>query len=517
MRLFSSPCNLEVHAGVVATAPTFVATLLSSQGTTLRLAELKTRGASMASQDGLADIGVYGLGTMGSALALNFAEKGFRVAVSNRESDWIETFLGEAGPLAGQLIGKADLADFVEAIARPRSILFMIPSGAPMDAMIEAISPHLDEGDTIIDGGNADFNATRRRSEAMAGTGLHFVGMGVSGGEEGARHGPSMMVGGTAHSWTALRPMVEAIAARFEGAPCVDHLGPDGAGHFVKTVHNGIEYADMQMIAELYGLMRDGAGMNAPEIGAVFESWQDGPLSSYLIEISAAALQTIDPETGHPMVDVILDQAGQKGTGRWTVIEALKMGQSASAIEAAVGARGWSSEKQVRVLAEPLLATGALEGQVPSDADLEQAMLAGRILAHAQGFRVLSAASEEFDWGLDLARISEIWRAGCIIRSALLDDFAEAFRGELPGGHLILAPAMRAALEASLPSLRRTVSAAVHLGVPVPALSASLAWYDSMRRGRGSANLIQAQRDFFGAHGFERLDAEGKHHGAWPD
>ena len=296
-----------------------------------------------------ADIGVYGLGTMGSALALNLAEQGFRVAVSNREADWIAPFIDEAGTLAANLTGHETLEEFVDSIALPRSILFMIPSGAPMDAMIDAVMPLLDEGDTIIDGGNADFHDTRRRSAAFNGTGRHFVGMGVSGGEEGARHGPSMMVGGTDHSWTQLRPMLSAIAAKFQGAPCVDHLGPDGAGHFVKTVHNGIEYADMQMIAEVYGLLRDAGGQSAPQIGALFERWQNGPLGSYLIEVSAAALQTVDADSGTPMVDLILDKAGQKGTGRWTLIEALKLGQSASAIEAAVGARGWSSEKALRV------------------------------------------------------------------------------------------------------------------------------------------------------------------------
>jgi len=469
----------------------------------------------MTNDTSLADIGVYGLGTMGSALALNFAEKGFRVAVSNREADWIAPFIEKAGPLAQKLNGVSDLQDFVQAIAKPRNILFMIPSGAPMDAMIDAIKPFLEEGDTLIDGGNADFNATRARAAAFEGTGLHFVGMGVSGGAEGARHGPSMMVGGTGHSWNSLRPMVEAIAAKFEGDPCVDHLGPDGAGHFVKTVHNGIEYADMQMIAEVYGMLRDAGGRGATEIGALFESWQNGPLSSYLIEVSAAALQSVDTDTGKPMVDVILDQAGQKGTGRWTLIEALKMGQSANTIEAAVGARGWSSEKVVREMAEPMLPAGTQSSAVPPDEDLAHAMLAGRIIAHAQGFRVLSAASEEFDWSLDLARISEIWRAGCIIRSVQLDVFAEAFRVELPGGHLILAPELEPTLAQSLPGLRRVVAAGAALGVALPALSASLAWYDTMRRARGTANLIQAQRDFFGAHGFARVDAQGKHHGDW--
>jgi 6-phosphogluconate dehydrogenase len=469
----------------------------------------------MTSPKSGADIGVYGLGTMGSALALNLAEKGFHVAVSNREAEWIDAFVTEAGALSKMMTGVADLQAFIAAIARPRSILFMIPSGAPMDAMIAAVSPFLEEGDTIIDGGNADFNATRERSAAMQDTGLRFVGMGVSGGEEGARNGPSMMVGGSTHSWRQLRPMVEAIAAKFGGDPCVAHLGPDGAGHFVKTVHNGIEYADMQMIAELYGIMRDVGGHTAQQIGAVFEGWKDGPLSSYLIDVSAAALQSVDSKTSAAMVDVILDQAGQKGTGRWTLIEALKLGQSASTVEAAVGARGWSSEKAVRVLAEPLLPTGTSETALPAPDVMAQAMLAGRILAHAQGFRILQAASDEFDWSLDLARISEIWRAGCIIRSALLDEFAQAFRNNLPGGHLILAPAMRNRLEDSIGGLRQVVASAVLSGVAVPALSASLAWYDSMRRARGTANLIQAQRDFFGAHGFERLDKDGKHHGDW--
>lgn len=464
-----------------------------------------------------ADIGVYGLGTMGSALALNLADRGFRVAVTNRETDWIPPFMAKAGPLATGLVPAHSLPELVAALKTPRVLLFMIPSGAPMDAMMDAVLPLLEEGDTIIDGGNADFHDTRRRFSRLSGTGKHFVGIGVSGGASGARHGPSMMVGGSAHSWTQLRPMAEAIAAEFNGQPCVAHLGPDGAGHFVKTVHNGIEYADMQMIAEVYGILRDGAGWQAPRIGALFESWQSGPLNSYLIEVSAAALQTKDPHSGQPMVDVILDRAGQKGTGRWTVIEALKLGQSASAIEAAVGARGWSSEKAARLAAPSVLSDGLLAAQVPAQADLERALLAARILAHAQGFRLLSAASDEFDWSLDLARIAEIWRAGCIIRSGLLDVFADALRSEMAQGHLILAPAIAAMLADAIPALRRTVAAGVALGTPLPALSASLAWYDSMRRARGTANLIQAQRDFFGAHGFERTDRDGVHHADWPD
>lgn len=462
-----------------------------------------------------AQIGVYGLGTMGSALALNFADQGYRVAVTNLETSWLEPFMKEAGDLAAQLVPSETMADFVASIAPPRVILFMIPSGPPMDAMIERVQPLLETGDTIIDAGNANFTDTRRRSEALDRTGLHFVGMGVSGGEDGARHGPSMMVGGSDYSWQQLGPMVQAIAAKYMGDPCVAHVGPDGAGHFVKTVHNGIEYADMQMIAEIYGLLRDGSGCGAAQIGALFSDWNDGPLASFLIEITGKALGVTDPETGAPLADVILDKAGQKGTGRWTVVEALKLGQSASAIEAAVGARGWSSEKDTRGVAADLLTASAPGADIPETDVLAKALLAGRILAHAQGFRVMQAASDEFDWSLDLDRVAEIWRAGCIIRSALLDDIAESIRAGLPQGQLILAPVIREALADNIGGLRIVVSAAVLAGIAVPSLSAALAWYDSMRTARGTANLIQAQRDVFGEHGFERIDRPGNFHGDW--
>ncbi len=465
---------------------------------------------------GKAQIGVYGLGTMGSALALNMAENGFEVAVTNRETSWIADFIKEADALAGNLHGHETLEDFVAGLATPRVILFMIPSGKPMDAMIELVSPLLSPGDTIIDGGNADFHLTRRRAALLQEKDIHFVGMGVSGGEDGARHGPSMMVGGSAHSWVQLKPILRAIAAKFEGDPCVDLMGPDGAGHFVKTVHNGIEYADMQVIAEVYGLLRNGAAKAPKEIGEMFAEWDQGRLKSYLIEITGKALQYDDPKTGHPMVDVIKDAAGQKGTGRWTVVEAVKLGQSANLIEAAVGARGWSSEKDTRVLAESIL--GGERGLFDlGEAPLKEAFLAARILGYAQGFRILAAASEEYDWQLDFARIAQVWRAGCIIRSALLDDISEAFEGDLPAGQLILAPGFAAMLRQSIPALRRVVAAAVTGGHAVPGLSAALAWYDTMRQGYGTANIIQAQRDFFGHHGFERLGETGKHHGPWWD
>ena len=464
----------------------------------------------------VASLGLYGLGTMGSALALNILDNGFALHVANRTPEVTERFRAEAGPLGAGL----RVHDSLEAMARempaPRAIILMVPAGAPVDDAIERLCDALEVGDTIIDAGNTDFHDTRRRTAMVEARGLTFIGMGVSGGEEGARHGPSIMVGGTPAAYGKIKPVITAIAAKFEGEACADHLGPDGAGHFVKTVHNGIEYADMQMLAEAYGLMRYGGGMTPAEIGARFEAWDQGALKSYLVEISGKVLQAVDRETGHPAVDVILDSAGQKGTGRWTVIEALKMGQSASAIEAAVGARGWSSEKEARVAGEEIL--GTQRGAVEIAAETyEQALLAARIIAYAQGFRILGAASEEYDWALDFARIGEIWRAGCIIRSALLDDISEAFRGEMPQGALIFAPTFAARLRECLPALRAVVAAAVQAGHPVPAFSAALAWIDTMAQGRGTTDLIQAQRDFFGRHGFVRLGGDAGSHGPWWD
>ncbi|PVA11275.1 phosphogluconate dehydrogenase (NADP(+)-dependent, decarboxylating) [Pelagivirga sediminicola] len=463
---------------------------------------------------GTARIGVYGLGTMGSALALNMAENDIDVAVANREAAWISPFIAEAGALAQRLHPQDDLATLIGALPQPRVLLCMIPSSAPMDEVIAAALPLLAPGDTIIDGGNADFRATRRRSAELAARGIHLVGMGVSGGEAGARHGPSMMVGGPAHSWAQLQPILTAIAARYQGDPCVAHLGPDGAGHFVKTVHNGIEYADMQVIAEIYGLARHGAAQAPQAIGQMFARWNAGPLRSYLVEITAEILGYDDPATGHPVVDVILDAAGQKGTGRWTVIEAVRLGQSASMIDAAVAARSWSSEKDMRVRAEAALG-GARHALELEEDTLAEAFLAARILCYAQGFRLLAAASDEYDWSLDYARIAQIWRAGCIIRSALLDDISDAFGAGVPGAELFLAPAMAARLTDAAPALRRVVSAAIAGGHAVPALAAALGWFDTMRQGWGTANITQAQRDFFGHHGFARLGAPGVHHGPW--
>ncbi|MGB8621751.1 MAG: NADP-dependent phosphogluconate dehydrogenase, partial [Paracoccaceae bacterium] len=342
------------------------------------------------------------------------------------------------------------------------------------------------------------------------------IGMGVSGGAEGARHGPSIMVGGPEGQYEAIRDVVEAIAAPYDDKPCAAHLGPDGAGHFVKTVHNGIEYADMQLIAEVFDCLRDGGARRMTEIATLFSDWNTGPLNSYLVEITAKILGTADPETGQPVVDVVLDRAGQKGTGRWTAIEALRLGRSPSVIEAAVGARSWSAEKAVRETGQNLfMGPDEVLGAPALDADLEAALLAARIIAYAQGFSVLAAASDEYQWDLDMARIAEIWRAGCIIRSGLLDDIALAFRNDPPQGQMIFAPFFVERLEACMPGLRRVVAHGAKAGLPMPALSAALSWFDTMRRACGPASLIQAQRDFFGAHGFERVDAEGEHHGPW--
>lgn len=460
------------------------------------------------------DIGVYGLGTMGSALALNLAEKGFDVAVSNRETDWIATFLDKGADLKGNLSGHKDLGRFVAALKVPRTILFMIPSGAPMDDMIETITPLLSDGDTIIDGGNADFNATRHRAQALDGTGIHFVGMGVSGGAEGARHGPSMMVGGTDHSWAQFKPMAEAIAASFEGHPCVAHLGPDGAGHFVKTVHNGIEYADMQMIAEVYGILRDGHGMDYDAIGDVFAKWNEGPLESYLIEISGKVAKSKDVATGAPLLSVIVDAAGQKGTGRWTVIEGQHRLAPVPAIEAAVVARNLSARLDERAKGQAVFGAAPQAFDGLDHATLEQGLMAGKILCYAQGFEMLSAATRDFGWDLPMARIAQIWRQGCIIRSSMLDDMASTLDAE-PGVNLMFTDHFAAILRDTHGALRQVVAQAALNGHPLPALSSGLAYFDMMRTARGTADMVQGQRDFFGLHGFVHTNGKTDQHGPW--
>jgi len=462
-----------------------------------------------------ASMGLIGVGTMGSALALNIAEKGHDIALYNLDPTTIDDLIAGAGDLAPRLSKTESVADLVATMPKPRAIILLVPAGAPVDMSIDALLPLLEGGDTIIDGGNSDFRETQARTKRVEDAGINYLGVGVSGGAEGARHGPSMMVGGSPSAWEPIRPVFEAIAAKHKGAPCVAHFGPDGAGHFVKTVHNGIEYADMQLIAEIYGLLRDGEGREPASIAPMFERWNEGILKSYLTEITSKVLAAVDPETGKPVLDVIVDKAGQKGTGRWTVIEAIRMGQSASIIEAAVGARVLSSERDTRKVAAGILGTGALSAQSFDEDDLEAAFLAARILSYAQGFRILKAASDEFDWSLDFAQIAEVWREGCIIRSALLDDIATAFRSEMPEGRLILSDHFASILLEKMPALRRVVAQAVLAGLPVPALSSAISWFDEIRQARGTADMIQGQRDFFGAHSFLRLDKDGAHHGPW--
>ncbi|WP_112311821.1 NADP-dependent phosphogluconate dehydrogenase [Pseudogemmobacter bohemicus] len=463
----------------------------------------------------LAEIGLVGLGVMGAALALNIAEKGHRIAVWNRSHDVTGTFHAGAGELATRITPARDLADLVAAIAVPRAIILMVPAGDPVDQMIAALRPLLGPDDLIIDAGNANFHDTERRAADAVAQGVPYIGMGVSGGEEGARHGPAIMGGGPKAAWDRIAPIMEAIAAKHEGTPCATWMGPGGAGHFVKTVHNGIEYADMQMIAEVYGLMRDGLDMAAPGIAGVFEAWNEGALRSYLIEISGHVARAVDPETGSAMLDVILDAAGQKGTGRWTAIEAQHLAAPVPVIEAAVMARNVSSRLSERRAGETVFGPGPqpLAGALTLK-DLEGALIAGKILCYAQGFTMLDSASKTWNWGVPLPECAKVWREGCIIRSAMLDHMAQALT-EDPARNLILAPAFTDLLKQHHEALRRVVATAALKGHSLPALSAGLAWFDLMRTARGTANMLQAQRDFFGAHGFDRLDGKPIHHGPW--
>ena len=466
-----------------------------------------------------AEIGLIGLGVMGANLALNIAEKGSRIAVYNRTPEKTDAFFETAGELAGRIIPCHTMEEFIAAIRPPRPVIIMIKAGAPVDEQIEALRGHLSGGDIIIDAGNANFRDTVRRFSGLEGSGLTFIGMGVSGGEEGARHGPSIMVGGTPESYARVENVLTSIAARFDGEPCCAWLGMDGAGHFVKTIHNGIEYADMQMIAEIYGVLRDGAGLGAKEIGGIFGQWNKGRLNSYLIEITEKVLMADDPLGGGPMADMILDKAGQKGTGKWSAIEAQQMGIPATAIEAAVAARILSSMKDQREKAQAQFGSKAVSFDADDvlTGDLELALFAAKIAAYAQGFAVMAEASREFSWGLPMPTIAKIWRAGCIIRSQFLDEITSAFTSEPDVANLVMTPAFSVMVKESLPALRRVVALAVSNGLPVPALASALGYFDAYMQARGTANLIQAQRDFFGAHGFDRIDGKDSHHGPWGD
>ncbi len=464
-----------------------------------------------------ANIGLIGLGTMGAMIALNIAENGHRIAVYNRTTEKTRRFFDIAGELQDNIEPCDTLETLVEAIAEPRSIILMLPAGQPIDDQIAALRPLLGPDDLIIDAGNANFRDTERRYGEAEASGTAFLGIGVSGGEEGARFGPAIMGGGSHKHWAQVENILHSISAKYEGAPCADFFGSGGAGHFVKAVHNGIEYADMQIIAEAYGIMRDGWQVEPNVIGQVFERWNSGLLSSYLIEISGKIGQTNDPETDVPMLTVIQDRAGQKGTGRWTVIEAQHLGTPITVIDAAVAARNTSARKESRIEGEALFGASPtdISADTITESHLEDALIAAKILCYTQGYELLRDAGKEFGWALDLAAIARVWREGCIIRSAMLNDMASAF-AEAPETSLMHATYFADLLREKVPALRHVVATSVAAGHAVPAFASALAYFDAMRTGRSTANMLQAQRDFFGAHGFERTDRDGSDfHGPW--
>ena len=473
----------------------------------------------MTETKNLASIGVVGLAVMGSNLARNFARNGNTVAVYNRSPEKTRALIADHGD-EGSFIPSETIEDFVASLERPRKAIIMVKAGAPTDSMISQLVEAMDEGDIIIDGGNSLYTDTIRREKEVAAKGRHFVGAGISGGEEGALNGPSIMPGGPKESWETLGPILESIAANVDGTPCVTHIGPDGAGHFVKMVHNGIEYADMQVIGEAYQLLRYGLNLDPAAIADIFREWNQGDLDSYLIEITAEVLAQKDPATGAPLVDVILDAAGQKGTGRWTAINGLELGTPVTAIAEAVFARGLSSATAQRAAAqEGDLPAGIIDdGGVDPDEfieDVRRALYASKLIAYSQGFDEIKAGSDQYGWDVDPRDLATIWRGGCIIRAKFLNRIREAYdtNPELPA--LILDPYFKGELEDLIQPWRRVVAAATHMGLPVPVFSSSLSYYDSLRAERLPAALIQGQRDFFGAHTFKRTDREGTFHIEW--
>lgn len=471
---------------------------------------------------GRARIGVSGLDTMGRNLARNLARHGYTVAVQNRTTSKMTAMLEQFGD-EGDFVGCETLEDLVAAVERPRSILVMVKAGAPTDAVIDALVPLLDEGDIVIDGGNAHFEDTRRREATLRDHGIHFVGAGVSGGEEGALHGPSIMPGGSEESYRVAGPMLESIAARVDGTPCTTYIGPDGSGHFVKMVHNGIEYADMQFLGEAYDILRTAGGMAPREIADVFERWNDGPLGSFLVEIAITVLRAEDGDSGKPLIDVIQDAAEQKGTGRWTVQIALELGVPVSAISEAVFARSTSGHVEQRKPAQEVL-TGpdplaASEGTDRDQlvADLEHAVHASRLVAYAQGFDLITAGSVEYGWDVDRAAVATIWRGGCIIRAKLLETIRQAYDRDAELPTLLVDPHVVEVLTAAQDAWRRTVATAATAGVPVAGIGTALSAYDSLRAQRSPAALLQGLRDLFGAHSYRRIDREGSFHRAWAE
>ena len=463
--------------------------------------------------------GFLGLGTMGRNLALNIEEHGFPVAVWNLETEWTDAFLRDHP--AAAFTGAKTLEALVAALDRPRRIMMMIPAGAPVDEMIGKLTPLLDPGDIVIDGGNSYFEDTRRREAALRQKQLNFVGCGVSGGEEGARRGPSIMPGGSNEAWARIKDVLEAIAAKTEAGACVTHVGPDGAGHFVKMIHNGIEYGDMQLIAEAYDVLHRGLGLTTPEAGAVFEDWNRGPLESFLVELTAHVCRATDPETQQPLVDVIQDKAGQKGTGKWTAQVALDLAVAIPTIGAALDARVLSSMKDERVAAGGILpptetrAPFAGSDRTAWISALGNALFAARVCSYAQGMALIAAGSAKYSWNINLAEMARIWKGGCIIRARLLDSVRQAFTASPALPNLLVDPAIARDLQHALPGWRHIVSAAAEAGIPVPSFGGSLSYFDSYRTARLPQNLTQAQRDAFGAHKFERVERPGFVHADW--
>ncbi|MEX0581347.1 MAG: NADP-dependent phosphogluconate dehydrogenase [Mycobacterium sp.] len=471
------------------------------------------------SQKSLAQIGVTGLAVMGSNIARNFARHGYTVALHNRSVAKTDALLAEHGS-DGSFVRSETIEEFIAALEKPRRVLIMVKAGAATDAVINDLADAMDPGDIIIDGGNALYTDTIRREKAIRERGLHFVGAGISGGEEGALNGPSIMPGGPAQSYESLGPILEEISAHVDGVPCCAHIGADGAGHFVKMVHNGIEYSDMQLIGEAYQLLRDGLGLSAREIAEVFTEWNSGDLDSFLVEITAEVLRQVDAKTSRPLVDIIVDEAEQKGTGRWTVKSALDLGVPVTGIAEAVFARALSGSVPQRRAAAGL-ASGAL-GQRPTDAtqfvtDVRQALYASKIIAYAQGFNQIQAGSQEYDWSITPGVLATIWRGGCIIRAKFLNRIKEAFDADPDLPTLIADPYFRSAVESAIDGWRRVVVTATELGIPIPGFASALSYYDALRTERLPAALIQGQRDFFGAHTYGRIDADptARFHTQW--
>lgn len=467
----------------------------------------------------LADIGVVGMAVMGSNLARNLARHGHKVAIYNRTFARTEKVMAEHGH-EGTFLPSDTIEDFVASLSTPRVAIIMVQAGQGTDEVIESLADAMEPGDIIVDCGNANFHDTRRREEAIAARGLHFVGAGVSGGEEGALNGPSIMPGGSPESYDRLGPMFESISAHVDGEPCCTYISTDGAGHFVKMVHNGIEYADMQLIAEAYDLLRTGLQLSPAEIADVFESWMDTELNSYLIEITAEVLRQVDAETGTPLVDLIVDSAKQKGTGAWTVQTALDLGVPVTGIGEATFARGLSSWSQARQAATSF--DGHVEPLQVADKDafiedVRQALYASKIVAYSQGFDLITAGAQEYGWTINKGDLAKIWRGGCIIRAVFLGDITAAYdrNPDLP---LLMADENFASkIDASVPSWRRIIVAGAQTGIPLPAFGSSLSYFDGIRADRLPAALIQGQRDFFGAHTYRRIDKEGTFHTRWSD